>query len=81
MSKPLRQTMPSVAGWIDELREAFGAEMIDAAIRAGIAGQRTFYASENGVEVGTKDDRRGVAMSGVSIDQPARTAQAVEASK
>lgn len=51
--KPLRQAMPTVAGWIDALRAAFGAEMIDAAIRAGIAGQKTFHAIENGHEVGT----------------------------
>lgn len=81
MSGELRQAMPTVASWIDELRAAFGADMIDAAIRAGIAGQRTFYASENGVEVGTKDDRRGAGMSGTSIDQPAPIAQATEASK
>jgi hypothetical protein len=51
--KPLRQAMPTVAGWIDALRAAFGAEMIDAAIRAGIAGQHTFHAREGGHEVGT----------------------------
>ena len=54
MSKPLRQTMPTIAGWIDELRDAFGAEAINPAIRAGIDGQPTFYASENGQEVGTR---------------------------
>ena len=54
MSKPLRQTMPTIAGWIDELRDAFGAEAINPAIRAGIDGQPTFYASENGHEVGTR---------------------------
>lgn len=49
----MRQAMPTVAGWIDNLRAAFGADMIDAAIRAGIAGQDTFHAIENGHEVGT----------------------------
>jgi dienelactone hydrolase len=51
--KPMRQAMPTVAGWIDNLRAAFGADMIDAAIRAGIAGQHTFHAREGGREVGT----------------------------
>lgn len=51
--KPMRQAMPTVAGWIDNLRAAFGADMIDAAIRAGIAGQHTFHAREGGHEVGT----------------------------
>jgi hypothetical protein len=51
--KPLRQAMPTVAGWIDELRAAFGAQAIDAAIRAGLDGQPTFHAREAGHEVGT----------------------------
>ena len=54
MSKPLRKTMPTVACWIDELRETFGAESINASIRAGIDGQPTFYARENGQEIGTR---------------------------
>lgn len=49
----MRQAMPTVAGWIDNLRAAFGADMIDAAIRAGIAGQHSFHAREGGHEVGT----------------------------
>lgn len=54
MSKPLRQTMPTVAAWIDELRDAFGPDVINAAIKAGMDGQPTFYARENGIEVGTR---------------------------
>ena len=53
MTKPLRQTMPTVAGWIDALRAAFGPDMINAAIRAGIDGQPTFHAKENGQSIGT----------------------------
>lgn len=53
-AKPLRQTMPTVAAWIDELREAFGTEQINLQIKDGIAGHPTFYACENGQEVGTK---------------------------
>lgn len=40
--KPMRVAMPTVAAFIDDLREAFGAEMINAAIRAGMDGQQTF---------------------------------------
>lgn len=50
----MREKMPTVAKWIDELREAFGKEEIDAQIRKGMKGQPTFWASENGVEVGTR---------------------------
>lgn len=66
MSKPLRQQMPTVAGWIDDLRAAFGAEIIDHAIRAGIDGQQTFHARENGREVGTPityDANKAVSLS------------------
>lgn len=52
--KPLRLAMPHTAGFIDALREAFGAPQIDQAIRAGIEGQPTFWASENGREIGTR---------------------------
>lgn len=45
--------MPTVAGWIDALRDAFGPDMINAAIRAGIDGQPTFHAKENGHAIGT----------------------------
>jgi hypothetical protein len=45
--------MPLITAWLDEMRASFGTETINAAIKGGIAGQPTFYASENGVEVGT----------------------------
>jgi hypothetical protein len=45
--------MPTVAAWIDQLRDAFGSDVIHNAIRAGQAGEPTFYASENGHELGT----------------------------
>lgn len=51
-AKPLRQTMPTVAAWVDELREAFGADGINAAIRNGVAGGAAFYATENGHSIG-----------------------------
>lgn len=49
----LRESMPQVAAWIDELREAFGTEAIDRSIRAGLRGEVGFIASENGQVVGT----------------------------
>lgn len=48
----LRQSMPQTAAWIDELRQTFGAEAINASIRNGMAGGSDFWASENGHEVG-----------------------------
>ena len=51
-AKPLRQTMPTVAAWIDELREAFGADAINPAIRNGVGGGTAFYATEGGQTIG-----------------------------
>lgn len=52
--KPMRQAMPTVAQWIDDLREEFGAESIDESIRAGMRGEpNQFHATEGGHEIGT----------------------------
>lgn len=54
--------MPQTAGWIDDLRSAFGAEEIDSAIREGLKGRGGFYAAEGGNELG---DRRLIDRTGV----------------
>ena len=51
--KNLRESMPLVTAFIDELREVFGTEAINQSIRAGLDGQETFWARENGIEIGT----------------------------
>ena len=48
----MREQMPQVAAIIDAFREAFGAEVVDAAIRRGMRGEQGFHAIENGHEVG-----------------------------
>lgn len=67
MAKPLRDTMPECAAFIDACREAFGAAGINASIKAGIDGQPTFYASENGRTVGTKSTDTGIPLSQMQI--------------
>ena len=57
MFKPLRETMPETAAWVDMLREVFGSEAIHDAIRRGVAGEPTFFASECGQEIGTRSER------------------------
>ena len=47
----LRDEMPTVAAWIDDLRAAFGAEAVTAWVRQGLA-DGSFHAGENGHEVG-----------------------------
>lgn len=61
--KPLRLSMPVTSAWIDALRAAFGAPQIDAAIKAGIDGQPTFFAAENGQEIGTRCPPPGASFS------------------
>ena len=52
--KDLRQEMPGVTAFIDQMREVFGKEGIDTMIRAGLQGKpNCFHARENGIEVGT----------------------------
>ncbi len=53
--KPLRQAMPRVTEFLDALREDsfFPRQQINDSIRAGIDGQPTFFASENGHVIGT----------------------------
>ena len=45
--------MPTVAAFIDDLRAAFGEEIIHNIIRAGLQGQPVFHARENGYQIGT----------------------------
>lgn len=54
----MRDQMPTVAAWIDQLRDAFGKESIDNQLRAGMRGQPVFFAQENGQTVGTPSPER-----------------------
>ena len=51
--KPLRDSMPTVADFIDAAREVFGTAEVNASIRSGMAGKPTFYAEESGQSIGT----------------------------
>lgn len=53
MSKPLRKSMPWVTSIIDDFRTNCPEAQIDKSIRAGIDGQPTFHAKENGQAIGT----------------------------
>ena len=55
--KNLRESMPIVTAFIDECREVFGKYTINRSIKAGMDGQETFWARENGIEVGTRISR------------------------
>lgn len=50
----MREAMPTVTAFIDEMRAVFGADSINASIRRGLAGEpQQFHAVENGHELGT----------------------------
>lgn len=53
MTKPLRQAMPFTASIIDDFRSKWPEAGVVQAVRAGLDGQPTFHAKENGHEVGT----------------------------
>ena len=58
--------MPLITAWIDDLRAAFGREAIDAMISRGMKGEAgKFWASENGIEIGT----RGPVRPSLTVDQ------------
>ena len=52
----LRSEMPVVAAFIDEMRKAFGVDVVNQQIKRGMTGEQTFFATENGHTVGTAMD-------------------------
>jgi hypothetical protein len=66
-TRSLRSDMPLVTEFIDAVREAFGRQSVDAAIRAGLDGQPSFWASENGLEIGARLPHTGVPVSQMVI--------------
>jgi hypothetical protein len=53
MAKP-DSPMPVIRAFVDAVRDAFGAEEINAIVRRGRAGEPVFFACENGMEFGTR---------------------------
>ena len=50
-AKPMRDSMPGVTAFIDSMRESFGAEAINQAMRAGLQSGE-FWASEGAQMIG-----------------------------
>lgn len=65
--RTMRQAMPEVFAWIEDLRATFGADEINAFIKSGLAGVPTFWARENGHEVGTRHPERGTEISAAQM--------------
>lgn len=68
--KPMRQAMPWVTSIIDDFRTHWPEAGVVQAIRAGLDGQQTFHARENGHEVGTPihhDESRAVSMADIHL--------------
>lgn len=60
----LKDRMPVIDAFIDELRDVFGREAIDRAIVDGLR-DRTFHAREGGMEIGAPVDlgERAITLS------------------
>jgi hypothetical protein len=69
MAKPLnlRADMPATTAFIDECRAAFGIDVINKSIRLGVNGLPSFWASENGIEIGTKEPEPTKCITGVDM--------------
>lgn len=65
--RSVRNDMPKVMAWIDGLREAFGADLINGQVRAGMQGIPGFHASEAGHEIGTRPVQRGTEISAAQM--------------
>lgn len=66
-TKAARAAMPLVTACIDDLRTAFGRPEIDEQIRGGMRGLPTFWARENGQEIGTRSTERGPSFDGTHL--------------
>ena len=69
MSKPMRNAMPKVSEFVDACRAVFGVLSINNAIRDGIDGLPTFYASEAGESIGTPAPKAAFSVSGDALVQ------------
>ncbi len=67
IARSLRSDMPLVTEFIDAVREAFGRPAVDAATRAGLDGQPTLWARENGIEIGARLPDTGLPVSQMVI--------------
>lgn len=64
--REFKEKMPECAAFIESLVKEFGQELIHGQIRKGLAGQPTFWARENGHEIGARDT---VATSAIYYDE------------
>ena len=69
MSKPMRDAMPKVSEFVDACRGVFGVLSINNAIRDGIDGLPTFYASEAGESIGTPAPKAAFSVGGDALVQ------------
>lgn len=66
----LRDRMPNVAAFIDDLRAVFGVDEVNDQVRRGMRGEPTFWAGEGGVEIGTKSKDDPAKMASPTIIKP-----------
>jgi len=76
--RTMREAMPKAFAFIEDLREAFGADEINAIVKVGLSGVPVFRAVEAGHEIGTPlpPEGRGVTAAQMVIEVPAAAAPA-----
>lgn len=66
----MREAMPQVSAWIDELRAVFGRSDVTEWVRQGLA-EGTFHAAENGHEIGQAVEvGNAISLVDVVIESP-----------
>lgn len=64
----LREVMPQCAAWIDALRQAFGAAVVDAALRRTARGGRAVHLVEVGPDGVRREWGRPLPQGGVAVE-------------
>lgn len=81
VAKPMRESMPWVTLVIDQFRAAFRDNdgkpeaWIAENIKQGMAGKPTFFAAENGIEVGTASSQRGLSLADMVVEPKPKEAK------
>lgn len=66
----MREAMPGVSAWIDDLRLAFGRQDVTAWVRQGLA-DGSFHAVENGHEIGRAVEQgNAISLAEIVIKAP-----------
>ena len=72
----MREKMPLVSEFVDEMRAVFGADQINASIKAGMNGEPRFFARENGHQIGTPSTPPALSVRADALGLPGAASKA-----